>query len=417
MKTFLLWASLGLLALMVTGLAAIYFIAKAVLAPLPGEWSAPLRSGPLEFQAGVPSALRLATSPWAGPLLDGRSFHTRAGRLHLAWLPRTRTLAMRCAPCRVRAPAWGEEPLQLEEVRLTVRRTGEELTGEIASGRLRASWRGELGRTGLRLSAVLPPTPIADGYALFGPRVVPELARARIEGRFSLEAQVSLPGGTLTVRPAIEGFQVSGLGTEAWAGAHGSCAPSRRVSRVTADSWIARAVIAAEDQRFYEHPGYDLAEFAAAVARNQREGRIERGASTLSQQLAKVLVTGGERSPARKLRELLYAVEMEQTLGKPRILRLYLAHAPWGQGVCGAEGAARHYFGIRAHELTPQQSAWLAAMLHNPAAEASGWSDNGQINLARTQRVLLAMRDIPRKQRLQLAQDLPELGWARRQAP
>ena len=417
MKTVLLWACFGLLALMGTGLAATYFIAKAVLAPLPGEWSAPLRSGPVVLQAGVPSLVRLATAPWAGPLLNGRSFKTRAGRVHVSWLAQTRTLALRCAPCRVRLPALGDQALVLDEVRLTVRRAAEELSGEIASGRLRASWHGELGRSGLRLSLALPPSPIADGYALFGPRVVPELAFARIEGSFSLNAQISLPGGSLTLRPAVEGFQVSGLGTEAWATARSACSPSRRVSRATADSWIARAVVAAEDQRFYEHPGYDLAEFAAAVARNQREGRIERGASTLSQQLAKLLVTGSERSPARKLRELLYAVEMEQTLGKPRILRLYLAHAPWGQGVCGAEAAARHYFGVRGHELTPSQAAWLAAMLHNPAMEAGGWSENGQINLARTQRVLLAMRDMPRKQRVELARDLPDLAWARRPSP
>ena len=55
----------------------------------------------------------------------------------------------------------------------------------------------------------------------------------------------------------------------------------------------------------------------------------------------------------RKLRELLYAVEMERTLGKPRILRLYLDNAPWGPRLCGAEAAAAHYFGVRAHELTP----------------------------------------------------------------
>lgn len=415
MKTILLWACLGLLALMGTGLIAMYFAAKAVLAPLPGEWAAPVRSGPVVLQAGVPSLLRLATSPWAGPLLHGRSVNTRAGRVHFSWLPQTRTLALRCTPCSWRVPALGDETLKLDEVRLTAQRAGETITGEVASGRVRASWRAELGRTGLRLFVALPSTPIADGYALFGPRVVPELARASIEGRFSVNAQISLPGGSLTVNPVLEGFQVSGLGTEAWATARSGCSAAKRVSRLTPDSWLARAVVAAEDQRFYEHPGYDLAEFAAALARNQREGRIERGASTLSQQLAKLLVTGGERSPARKLRELLYAVEMEHTLGKARILRLYLAHAPWGQGACGAEAAAHHYFGIRAHELTPSQSAWLAAMLHNPTVEANSWSENGQINLARTQRVLLAMRDIPRKQRLGLAQDLAELAWARRE--
>ena len=127
----------------------------------------------------------------------------------------------------------------------------------------------------------------------------------------------------------------------------------------------------------------------------------------MSQQLAKLLITGDERSPVRKLRELLYAVEMEQTLGKNRILRLYLATAPWGAGLCGAEAAAKHYLGRSAHQLNPTQAAWRAAMLHNPSLEAKRWADTGHINVARTQWVLLGMRPIPRSQRIKLAQEVP----------
>ena len=113
----------------------------------------------------------------------------------------------------------------------------------------------------------------------------------------------------------------------------------------------------------------------------------------------------------RKLRELLYAVEMERTLGKPRILRLYLDNAPWGPRLCGAEAAAAHYFGVRAHELSPAQAAWLAAMLHNPAVEAQRWADTGQINLARAQWVALGMRGLTRKQKLALAEDMAAMDW------
>ena len=178
-------------------------------------------------------------------------------------------------------------------------------------------------------------------------------------------------------------------------------------SRLTPESWLARAVIAAEDQRFYEHGGYDLAELGAALAQNQDspdEGRAGRGASTLTQQLAKLLVTGDERSPARKLRELLYAVEMEQTLGKNRILRLYLAHAPWGNGICGAEAAVKTLLRPPGDcaEARRRPPGWP------PCCTTRRWKPNagrstGQINVARTQWVLMGMRALPRQQRLRLA--------------
>ena len=176
------------------------------------------------------------------------------------------------------------------------------------------------------------------------------------------------------------------------------------------DSLLARAVLAAEDQRFYEHPGYDLVEMNKALRSNQAEDATLRGASTLSQQVAKLLVTGGERSPVRKLRELLYAVEMEQTLGKARILQLYLSHAPWGATVCGVQAAAHTYFGKRADQLTAAQAVWLAAMLHNPALEAQRWKARGSINLERAQWVAAGLRPLRRTERTQLLADLAEMG-------
>ena len=385
-----------------------------VLAPLPGEWSVPLRAGSLQLQAGVPTMLRLATAPWVGPLLNGRRLATRAGPVQLAWQAPTRTLLLHCAPCTLTPTGLGEGGLVLQEVRLSVRRQGQGLDGELASGALRGSWRGELSNQQLKIQLQLPSSPIADTYALFG-AAIPELARARIDGHFSLKAALSLPDGRLSLAPEVEGFHVSGLGTEVFAAARSGC--SRRTSRLTADSWLVRAVVAAEDQRFYEHPGYDLAELSASLSQNQRDGRISRGASTLPQQLAKLLVTGGERSPVRKLRELLYAVEMEQTLGKPRMLQLYLAHAPWGPGLCGSEAAAQHYFGRRAQALEPAQAVWLAAMLHNPGLEARRWAETGEINTARAQWVLAGVRGLPRRQRARLVEELAQPGWAAPRLP
>jgi monofunctional biosynthetic peptidoglycan transglycosylase len=404
------WVPVGLLALLVAALLALYVVARAVLAPLPGEWSIPLRVGPVHMQAGVPTLIRLATAPWVGPLLKGRIVPTRAGRVHLGWWSPTQMLIVRCAPCKVQAPGLGKDPLSLEDVQITMRRRGDQLEGAVIAGKLQATWQGELARDQLRLRLQLPMSPVADGYALFSD-AIPEVAQARIEGRFALKASLVLPGGNLSVVPQVEGFQVSGLGTEALATARSAC--GKNASRLTTSSWLARAVVAAEDQRFYEHSGFDLTELTASLARNQGAGqdRIERGGSTLSQQLAKLLVTGSERSPVRKLRELLYAVEMERTLGKPRILQFYLAHAPWGPGLCGAEAASRRYFGRAAHELTPTQAAWLAAMLHNPGLEARRWAETGQINVARTQWVILAMRPMPSRQRIRLAEEAKSLVW------
>ena len=401
----------GLLALSAALVVALYLVVKTLLAPLPGEWAMSIRLGPVRLQASVPALLRLATAPWLAPLLDGRTVAAYNGPVHLAWQADSQTLALRCAPCAVQAPGLGGEPVEVDELRLTIQRHGEQLKGEVSSGKVKASWQGDLSKGGLRLRLQLPMTPLADAYALFG-ATVPEVARARIEGRLALTATLALPGGEFSMTPQIEAFQVSGLGTEALVNARSAC--SEVSSRLSPESWLARAVLAAEDQRFYEHGGYDLAELGAALAHNQGsgpEGRAGRGASTLTQQLAKLLVTGDERSPVRKLRELLYAVEMEQTLGKNRILRLYLAHAPWGTGICGAEAASRRYFGRPAHTLNPTQAAWLAAMLHNPALEAERWAQAGQINVTRTQWVLMGMRALPRQQRLRLAQAAGKLAW------
>jgi membrane peptidoglycan carboxypeptidase len=128
------------------------------------------------------------------------------------------------------------------------------------------------------------------------------------------------------------------------------------------------AVIAAEDQRFAQHAGIDDVEVARVLARLALvdDGDVPRGASTLTQQLARTLFTGGERTLSRKLRETLYALEMERTLGKQRILELYLNTVDWGPGLCGARAAARAYFAKAPARLDPLEAAWLAAILRHP---------------------------------------------------
>jgi membrane peptidoglycan carboxypeptidase len=187
---------------------------------------------------------------------------------------------------------------------------------------------------------------------------------------------------------------VYGLGTEALQGAlpPARCGPAPALI----EGWLPHAVVAAEDQRFHQHPGYDLAEWLAAWQHNTaHRGGAPLGASTLTQQLAKLLFTGGERSSTRKLREWLYAVEMERTLGKGRILQLYLAAAPWGDGVCGAEAAARQHLGRPTARLTPREAAWLASLLHNPDRALQRWRDSASIDTERAAFVLNGMARLP----------------------
>jgi monofunctional biosynthetic peptidoglycan transglycosylase len=133
---------------------------------------------------------------------------------------------------------------------------------------------------------------------------------------------------------------------------------------------LVRAVIASEDASFFGHAGFDWDEMRNAAEQNWKAGRTVRGASTITQQLAKNLWLGTERSYLRKLREAVLAVKLERSLSKRRILTLYLDVAEWGHGVFGAEAAAHRWFGTSARDLSAAQSATLAAMLPAPRRAA-----------------------------------------------
>jgi monofunctional glycosyltransferase len=129
---------------------------------------------------------------------------------------------------------------------------------------------------------------------------------------------------------------------------------------------LKRAVVAAEDAKFLDHEGFDWEAIQKAMQKNERRGKVVAGASTISQQLAKNLFLSGSRSWLRKGQEALITWMMERTLSKRRILEIYLNVAEWGDGVFGAEAAARHHFGLPAAALTPEQATWLAAILPAP---------------------------------------------------
>lgn len=125
------------------------------------------------------------------------------------------------------------------------------------------------------------------------------------------------------------------------------------------------AVIAAEDQRFAEHHGFDMDAISSALRHNQQSERV-RGASTLSQQTAKNLFMWSDRSFLRKGIEAWFTLLMELGWDKSRILEVYLNIVEFGPGIYGAEAAARHYFGKPAIRLTRYEASLLAAALPNP---------------------------------------------------
>lgn len=129
---------------------------------------------------------------------------------------------------------------------------------------------------------------------------------------------------------------------------------------------LKRAVIAAEDARFVEHAGLDWEAIAKAREKNRQRGRVVAGGSTITQQLAKNLFLSPSKSYLRKGQEAVIAFMLEAILSKERILELYLNVIEWGNGVFGAEAAARHYFRIPAAQLGPEQAARLAAIIPSP---------------------------------------------------
>jgi monofunctional biosynthetic peptidoglycan transglycosylase len=129
---------------------------------------------------------------------------------------------------------------------------------------------------------------------------------------------------------------------------------------------LKRAIIVAEDAKFVDHEGFDWEGIQRAMDKNQKRGKIVAGGSTITQQLAKNLFLSGERSALRKAQEAAITAMLEAVMDKRRIFEIYLNVAEWGEEVFGAEAAARHYYGVSAADLAPEQAARLAAMLPRP---------------------------------------------------
>ncbi len=380
-----------------------------LLAPAPGEWSHPVAIGPWSQDISVPAVLRIARHPFVLRLVAGRTWNTPFGPLRWEAMAAPNTWRAICTPCTLPSPGLGHAPLRLARAELTVVPDIQgQLQGSFALGEsstpLQGRWSSRVEAQRLTVNFQVTREPADRLFALF-PNDIPELAHARIEGRLSGNAQWALPSRTFTIKPRVDGLRVAGLGTEALLNAESGCGPAE--TGADFGVWLPRAVMAAEDQRFYEHPGFDLAEILSAWAHNRREGEPAHGASTLNQQLAKLIYTGDSRTHGRKLRELLYAVEIDRTLGKARTLHLYLSLVPWGDGQCGAHAASARYFGKPPHMLTPMEAVWLASLLHNPDRELSQLAREGRVNIPRVAWVAGQLRPMPRREREALQRAAP----------
>lgn len=419
-------AALGLGALLTIAGIGLVLGTSGVFDRRAGAWTLPVAVLPgVRVDANVAGLARLATSPIGLRLLDGRAQTTRIGHLRLS--REGDTLVVLCAPCRLHDSRIAAKTVALPAIALrATRRAGVESNNLIdlvlSAPEVTVQAVATLSPTGIALDWQLADTPIAALYALAAD-AVPEAKLARIEGRARAEGRLQLPSLKAGTRLSIEGFEVGGLTTErlqsGWFTYDCRAADGRLRTRLAGEGergWLdtdalgallPAAVLAAEDQRFHQHAGYDAVEIAQVLGAmragpDEEDDSSLRGASTLTQQLARTLFTGPERTLARKLRELLYAVEMERTLGKARILQLYLNTVHWGPGLCGARAAARAYFGKRVAQLSPLEAAWLAAALRAPHA-AHAQQLAGAPDLERARRVLMQMRELPRAERQRAA--------------
>lgn len=295
--------------------------------------------------------------------------------------------------------------------------------GTLSDGTVRVEVAGEASGEGLALEWSLQPTELLAIYNVFS-KLVPEARRATIRGQLSASGTLKLSLGDgepeLTVKPQLDrpwvdgllplGFGAAGV---SWAAPQPDGSFEARSALATSPDWLEpgaagellpAAILAAEDGGFYHHRGYDLEGMLLAASENAEAGSVRRGGSTLTQQLAKNLFTGNERTYTRKLRELLYTLELERELGKTGILRLYLNIVEWGPGIFGARAAARTYFLKAPSGLLPEEAAWMASVLRSPRAAYEKQYLRGKADPARVAQVLgnmVALDDGARQAALQ----------------
>lgn len=135
------------------------------------------------------------------------------------------------------------------------------------------------------------------------------------------------------------------------------------------------AVLVSEDWAFYQHKGFDANQIREAIKEDLEEGRFARGASTITQQVVRNVFLSKDKNLWRKFKELFLSVDLEQKVGKRKILETYLNIAEWGEGIFGVGEAARYYFGKTPSELTAKEGAFLAMLLPSPVRYGQSFRD------------------------------------------
>lgn len=275
-------------------------------------------------------------------------------------------------------------PAQPMMASMTWHRATNVIDGQCSLGGVAASFHGSLTPQPLAMEVTIDATTVAlvDVIALFGD-LIPEAARADIRGALTATAHLQGPPWTWDATVSAENLAAGDVidhpgqlqyGRFSWLA---PAADGGRLVRETGEghpTWtplregmlMAQAAIAAEDARFRSHSGYDMEGINAALTELSSGIERPRGGSTITQQLAKNLFLSGERTLARKARELLYALELERVLGKERILELYINVVEFGPRQYGVRTASDVYFLKQPQGLAPQEAAFLAAILPSP---------------------------------------------------
>ena len=284
------------------------------------------------------------------------------------------------------------------------------LRGSVGLGGPLARWQAQLDDQGLPvLDLELPDSPAQLLLAPLAP-IAPELDRAKVGGTLGLTAHWE-PGRTLQLTPRLVDLWVEGalepdLGLDWGAFTYQvRDEDGERVPRRTGDGtpgWtplegtapdLLHAVLAAEDSAYFRHTGYHPPAIQEALDADIAAGEVVRGGSTLTQQLAKNLFLDGNQTLARKLRELLLAVELDRSLGKDRVLELYLNVVEFGPGIHGVAAASERYFMKQPGRLSLHEAVFLAALLPSPRTAYEQWYLQGRPNRVRMAAILDNMVD------------------------